>query len=268
MRIFLFSACLFSAFFPADAQVFMRQPDNAAALAMGGATVALPGVELGIANDAQAVKGEKWGLFASSAMPYELTEWQTLRFQAFAKVTETDAVGFDIHHSGIEVYAEQRFRVRYARRLGERIFLGVNGEMLRVSANEYGSANAFTGGLGFLANPWSTLWIGGQLNNPFQQSLAGSTLPTVFQVGAAWRASAAFVMTGEVEKDLERDAEIKAGFQYRPNELLVFRAGIRSHPGRPAMGAGVRVFDHLFIDTGAEWHTSLGFTPALMVSWR
>jgi len=250
------------------AQVFMRPPDNAAALGMGGASVAFPGMDLGISNDALPARGEGWGVYAGSALPYGLADFQTAIFQAYAKLGQADALSLDVVHSGIEVYSEQRFRLRYARRLGEKIYLGVGGEMMRVSANEYGSANTFTAGIGFLANPLSTLWIGGQLNNPFQQELQGTTLPTVFKVGAAWKPSKVFAFTGEMEKDLERDAEVKFGIQYHPNDLLVFRAGVRTHPGRPSLGVGVLVFDHLFIDFGAEWHTSLGFTPALLLGYR
>lgn len=251
------------------AQVFMRPFDNAAALSLGGASVAYPGLSNGLNNEALPGFGEKLGVFLSSAMPYGIGEWQTAHFQGFSRLGENDGMGLDIVHSGIEFYQEQQFRLMYGRRLGERFCLGGSAALMRVSAQEYGSANGVTFGLGVLAQALPKLWLGARLQNPFQQKIGDYETTSWMRIGAAWQSSNLFTLLAEVEKTLERTAQIKAGLEYRPVEALVFRAGTRTGgAARVSFGAGVRLKNGLALDVGSEWHPSLGITPAAMVVWR
>ncbi|MCC6459027.1 MAG: hypothetical protein IT260_01060, partial [Saprospiraceae bacterium] len=215
-----------------QAQVFMRPFDNAAALALGGATVAYPGTAIGLNNDALLGFGEKAGVFLSSALPYSIGDWQTARFQGFARLSARDGLGLDFTHSGIEAYGEQRARLLYGRQLGSKFFLGGSADMLRVTAREYGSATAFTFGLSVLANPLPKVWLGARLQNPLQLKLSEEVVPAVLHIGLAWAASSSLIVLAETEKDLDRPVQVKAGLEYRPVQVLVFRAGFRTEPAR------------------------------------
>lgn len=251
-----------------QAQVFMRPFDNAAALALGGATVAYPGTAIGLTNDALPGFGEKAGVYLSSALPYGIGDWQTARFQGFARLSARDGMGLEFMHSGIEAYGEQRARLLYGRQLGPKLFLGGSADMLRVTAQEYGSATAFTFGLSVLANPLPKVWIGARLQNPLQLKLSEEVVPAVLHIGLAWAASSSLTLLAETEKDLDRPVQVKAGLEYRPVSVLVLRAGFRSAPARVGFGAGIRLKNGLSFDTGAEWHPTLGITPAATVVWR
>lgn len=268
MRCFTFGLLIFF-FFPASAQVFMRPFDNAASLALGGATVAYAGADAGLSNEALTGFGDRAGVYLGSALPYGITGWQTAQFQGFTKLGKYDGIGLDIAHSGVEAYREQQFRLLYGRRLGERFFIGGSAAFLRVSAQEYGSANGVTFGIGLLAQVLPRFWLGARLYNPFQQEVAGETTASSMRVGAAWQASGIFTLLAEVEKSLDRDARIKTGIEYRPAEVLVIRAGVRAgSAAQMGFGAGVRLKNGLALDVGSEWHPSLGMTPAAMVAWR
>ncbi len=268
MRFFL--PILFSlAGFTASAQVFMRPVDNAAAMALGGASVAYPGTGLGMSNEAITGLGEKRGIFASSALPFGIPDWQTARFQAFTRLDANSGLGLDAVHSGIEAYSEQSLNLVYGRKLAAKLFLGGGVSLMRVSAKEYGAQNNATFSLGFLAHALPKIWIGARVFNPVQQTVARNTLPTVLRIGGAWKPSDLVVLLAEMEKDLERPTQLKAGLEYRPVAPLVLRAGVRSgRAGRVAFGAGFQLKNGLSLHAATEWHPILGFTPAAMLAWR
>ncbi|MBK9336217.1 MAG: hypothetical protein IPM98_06375 [Lewinellaceae bacterium] len=249
-------------------QVFMRPVDNAAALALGGAAVAYPGTRIGLNNDAVPGFGNKTGIFLGSALPYSIGGWQTARFQGFVRASANDGFGLDIAHAGIEAYNEQRFRFSYGRRMGNGFLLGGSADVLRVSAQEYGNATAVTFNLSALVNPLPDLWLGAQIQNPVQVEMGGAVVPAVLRIGAAWQAANTLILLAETEKDLERPAQIKAGIEYRPVPQIVLRTGIRTEPARVGFGAGLHLAGGIEIDAGAEWHPTLGLTPAAMLVWR
>jgi len=253
----------------AFAQVFMRPFDNAAAMSVGGATIAQPGYSMGVANDALLGKGERFGVLAGSAIPYGISGWQTAHLQAYTGLDKNSGLALDIAHNGTEVYAEQRFRVQYGRRLSKKLYLGANAGLARASAPEYGSANAPTFGLSVLAQALPTILIGASIQNPVQPPLADAQLPTVLRMGASWRTSEVFTLLAEMEKDIDRPAQIKVGMEYRPASVLAVRVGVRTgEVARMGFGLGLRLKNGVSVDVGSEWHPSLGLTPAAMVAWR
>ncbi len=266
---FLYTICLLFIALSSRAQVFMRPFDNAAAMALGGATIAHPSLSAGITNDAQLGRGETVGVFAGSAVPYGIGSWKTAQFQAFHKLDKNSALGLDIAHSGIEVYAEQQFRLLYGRRLGDKFYLGGGVHVLRNSAHEYGSATSASFSISLLAQVLPKVWIGAKMLNPVQQKIGDEVIRSGLRLGAAWQASGLLTLLTEMEKDLERPAQIKAGLEYSPVSALVVRAGVRSgHTARIGFGAGLKLKNGLRLDVGSEWHPTLGMTPAAMVSWR
>jgi hypothetical protein len=246
----------------------MRPVDNSAALALGGAVVAYPGAGAGLHNDAMPGMGKKAGVFLGSALPYGIGSWQSVHVQGFMRLGRQDGIGLDVTHSAIEAYGEQRFRLIYGRRLGAKFHLGGSADVMRVSAQEYGNATTMGFGISLLASPLPGLWLGVRVQNPLQLELSDAVIPTVLRVGAAWEAASTLIVLAETEKDLERPVQIKAGIEYRPLQLLALRIGLRTEPARLGFGAGVKVTNSLTIDTGAEWHPALGFTPTAMVVWR
>lgn len=266
---YLFVSCLLLLCPMLHAQVFMRTFDNAASLSLGGAGVAYPGISTGLSNEALPGFGEKIGVFLGSAIPYSISGWQTAQFQGFTKLGDNDGLGLDITHSGIEVYQEQQFRLLYGRRMGERFYFGGSAAFMRVSAQEYGSANGITFGLGILANVLPNLWLGARVHNPFQQKVGDYAASGAMRIGAAWQTSNILILLTEVEKSLDRSAQIKAGIEYRPVEVLVIRTGVRTGgASRIGFGAGIRLKNGLTFDMGSEWHPSLGITPAATLAWR
>jgi len=269
MRHLAFLTCLFLLHSALPAQVFMRPFENAAAMGMGGATIAIPSLSAGLSNEAQLGLGEQLGFWAGSALPYGVAGWQTGNVQAVVGMGKYSGVGLGIEQSTVDVYAEHRFRLAYGRRLTEAFYLGGSADVLRASAQEYGSTTMATFGLSLLAHALPDVWLGAKIQNPFQQKIGEDLVPTLLRIGASWKPSDLFLMTFETEKDLERKAMVKAGVEYRPTSMFVIRAGMRSNQlARIGFGAGLRLKNNLAIDLASEWHPSLGLTPSAMISWQ
>jgi hypothetical protein len=251
----------------AQAQVFMRPFDNAAQMALGGTGIAYPGVDNGLTNPAQLGTPVKMGIMAFSALPYSLTDWQSVGIQALVQTGRNSGFGLEVLHAGIPVYAEQRVQVQYGRKLGEKFSLGGQLMALRADAAEYGNANTVSFGIGMLAQPFERLTIGAQVTNPFSQQLGDIAIPAALRIGAAWHSSNLVWIQTEVEKDLSRPTQIKAGIEYRPHSILRLRLGARTGPTRMAMGAGLYFKNGLALDFGTEWHSTLGLTPAMMIRY-
>lgn len=247
----------------------MRPFDNAAAMGMGGATVALPNFSAGLVNEAQLGLKNKLGVFAGSAIPYSITGWQSAQIQGIVGLGSSGGIGLGVFHAGTDLYSEQRYRFSYGRRLGEKFYLGGSADVLHNNAREYGSNTAASFSLGVLAQALPQVWIGGSIQNPFQQQIGDDILPTVVRVGATWKPTELFTLALETEKDLERPAQVKAGVEYRPSSMIVIRAGTRTGKvARMAFGLGLRLKNGVAVDVGSEWHPVLGITPAAMITWN
>lgn len=247
----------------------MRPFDNAAAMGMGGATLAMPGIAAGIANEAQLGLGGKLAFFAGTAIPYTISGWQTAQFQGLIGLGKTSGVGLGIFHSSADLYAEQRFQLSYGRRLGDKFYLGASADVLHNDAQEYGASTATTFSLSMLAKALPQVWIGAKIQNPLQQKIGSDLIPTLLRIGATWKPSDLFLIALETEKDLERPTQVKAGVEYRPAPVLAIRAGTRSGKvARMTFGLGLRLKNGLSIDVGSEWHPTLGITPSAMIAWR
>ena len=250
-----------------SAQVFMPPFENAANLAMGGASTAWQQPLNGMTNPAQLANAPKIGVLAYSALPYGIVGWQSHGFQAMKKVQQRSGVALEVLHSGIEGYAEQRLQLSYGRRLSEKLALGANIMGMRVAADEYGSRNAVSFAVGITAQPLPTLQLGAMVQNPIPQKIDTFTIANILKIGAAWQPSEAFVVSVDMSKDLERPVQLRAGIEYRPNATVRLRVGARNAPSRMALGAGFALKNGLRIDFASEWHPVLGLTPAGMVSW-
>ena len=252
-----------------DAQVFMRPFDNAAAMGMGGANIAMPDFSAGLSNDGQLGLGRDFLVMAGSAIPYSLTGWQTAFVQGVFGLDKLSGVGLGVFYNGTDLYAEQRFEGSYGRRLGDKFFLGGALDVFHNSAREYGSSTAVSLGISLLAQVLPQVWMGMKIQNPFQQRMGADPIPTIFRVGACWKPTEIFLMALETEKDLDRPTQVKMGVEYRPMSALAIRAGTRAGKvARMSFGVGLRLKHGISIDVGSEWHPTLGVTPAASVLWH
>jgi len=192
--------------------------------------------------------------------------------QAVAPAARTWArhgvVAFEAQRFGGALYNETRVGAGYGYRFGQ-ISLGARVDMLQVSIEGLGSRRVVLGTLGgqieVLPN---RLTFGASLYNLGQTKLASyqdERVPTVLKAGLAYRPGAQVLLVVETEKDVERDANFKAGLEYRPVPVLAVRLGLATLTEQASAGVGVAA-GAFQIDYAAAFQQALGFSHHLSIS--
>ncbi|MDB5234877.1 MAG: hypothetical protein JWR44_1870 [Hymenobacter sp.] len=177
-------------------------------------------------------------------------------------------VAVEAQRFGGTLYNETRLGLGYGYRLGQ-ISLGGRVDMLQVSIEGLGSRRVVLGTLGGQIEiiP-QRLSFGASLYNLSQTKLASyqdERVPTVLRAGLAYHPSSQVLLLVETEKDVERDANFKAGLEYRPVPVLAVRLGLASLTEQASAGVGVAA-GAFQIDYAASFQQALGFSQHLSVS--
>lgn len=177
-------------------------------------------------------------------------------------------VAIEAQRFGGTLYNETRVGAGYGYRLGQ-ISLGGRVDMLQVSTEGLGSRRVVLGTLGGQIEVVpQRLSFGAALYNLSQTRLASyqdERVPTVLKAGLAYRPSEQVLLLVETEKDVERDANFKAGLEYRPVPALAARLGLASLTEQASAGIGV-VAGNFQLDYAAAFQQALGFSQHLSVS--
>ncbi|GAA4354268.1 hypothetical protein GCM10023185_15870 [Hymenobacter saemangeumensis] len=176
-------------------------------------------------------------------------------------------VGLEAQRFGGRLYNETRLGAGYGYRLGL-ISLGGRLDVLQVSIEGLGSRRVVLGSLGgHVEVVPGRLAFGAALYNLNQARLASyqnERVPTVLKAGLAYRPTTQVLLLAETEKDVERDANFKAGLEYRPVALLAARIGLASLTEQVTAGLGLTA-SSFQLDYAAAYQQALGFSHHLSV---
>jgi hypothetical protein len=67
----------------------------------------------------------------------------------------------------------------------------------------------------------------------------------------------------DVDKDIDFGPRLRIGVEYTLANVLALRVGGVSNPGTFHAGIGLEISKRFNIDLGTGYHTALGFTPAI-----
>ena len=178
-------------------------------------------------------------------------------------------VGFTAQRFGGKLYSEQRLGLGYGYQLGT-VRVGARVEVLQTSIEGLGSRRTVAASLGGQADIIPRkLTFGATLYNLNQARLAeyqDERLPTVLRAGLAWRPAEKVLLLLETEKDVEQDADFKAGLEYLPLPALALRAGLSTLTSQLTGGVGLRT-GAFRIDYAAGWHETLGLSQQLSAAY-
>jgi len=179
-------------------------------------------------------------------------------------------LGLEAQRFGGVLYNELRLGAAYGYRLGV-ISVGGRLDALQVSFQDLGSRRTLAASLGGQAEivP-QRLTLGVYLYNLGQARLADyqdERVPTVLRAGLAYRAGKQVLLLAEAEKDVERDAGVKAGLEYLPVPAVAVRLGYASLSQQASGGVGVRA-GSFQLDYAAGWHSALGLSQYFSLGWQ
>lgn len=176
--------------------------------------------------------------------------------------------GLMVQYFGISDYNEQKVGLSYARKLFEKLSLGVQFDYINTRIREYGNAGVFTFELGFSAPLNKEITVGGRIFSPMRVSLTeGEELPGVLGVGFSYTPSKKVTFNGEVEKSIENDLVIRAGIEYQLHPVVAIRVGGNANPTLATFGAGFKINENFHIDVATSYHQVLGISPGFGVRY-
>jgi hypothetical protein len=122
------------------------------------------------------------------------------------------------------------YNLSYGRALTEKLSLGLTGKMINAKLDDV-SANAFAADLGAMYKVQGNLMLAASLTNvgsKLKFISEGDSLPMAFHLGATFRPSAQWMVTGEVVYPKTGLASMHVGGEWRPLEALALRTGYRT----------------------------------------
>ncbi len=212
------------------------------------------------------VKDFGFGLFSERRF---LVSGLDLMNASIALPTKTGTFGISANLFGRKEYNEKMIGLSFGKAFGKKFSAGLKFNYLNYAIQEYGQRNLFTFDVGFQYLPNNKVLIGAHVFNPVPielEKVYGEKIATIMRLGLAYMPTKKLTLLGEIEKDLVFQPIIKFGIEYQVAEKFFLRGGFNSYPLRGTFGFGVHL-KQFNIDVGGNYHSFLGITPQLSLSY-
>ncbi len=189
---------------------------------------------------------------------------------SFSMRTTSLGIGGFYSHFGYELYSESQVGFAIARKINDIFSLGIQLDYFRTSIAEgYGSAGTATGEIGLFAEPVEGLCFGAHLFNPASFNFGDIKsseyeLPLIFRFGMAYDHQNTFILSAEVEKTTDYEANLKFGAEYALTNTIMLRTGLTTKPVTNTFGIGLQ-FEKFRFDFAFSRHIILHYTTHLSI---
>ena len=186
---------------------------------------------------------------------------------AVALPTTSGNFGLKADYFGDASYNETGLGLAYARKLGNKIDVGIQFNYYSFKTAGYGNASAVNAEAGMILHITDELNVGFHVYNPTSVTI-GKTgeekMPAIYAAGLGYDVSSRLFMGAEIEKIEDQPVNVNAGMQYYFDEKLFASAGISSAVASYYFGFGVAI-KNIQLSAVASIHPQLGITPGLML---
>ena len=180
------------------------------------------------------------------------------------------AFGLSVGQFGYSLYNENKIGLSYGQRLSDHFSLGIQLNYLNTQIGEgYGSKSAFSGNLGLLAEVSDQVKVAAIIINPNRVKLAeyqNERIPTILKLAVSYEFSEKVILMSEIQKDIDFDYNAILALEYLATDYFYLRAGYGTNPSTSTFGFGVKLKD-FDIDIASGFHSTLGFTPQISLSY-
>lgn len=193
---------------------------------------------------------------------------QELSSYSFAAAFPTASGNFGIggDYFGSTAYNETAAEFAYAKKLGQKVDIGLGFNYFSLQASGYGATSSITFNAGTVLHLTDAVQAGVHVYNPLGMKI-GKTgeekLPSIYSVGLGYDASEQLFIGAEIIKAEDEPLSVNAGLQYKFADNLIARGGISSATSVYYIGFGIQL-KNLRLDATASFHPYLGVTPGLL----
>jgi hypothetical protein len=218
-------------------------------------------------NQAGLAELENVGFLLSTEQRFLISDLNNFGV-GFAMPTNSGTFGVSIHYFGFEDFNQSKIGLTYARKLMEKLSVGIQFDMLSTQISEYGNTNLLTFEIGIQSELIENLLLGFHLYNPVKlEIIEDEYLPTILRAGATYTASKKLMLHAELEKDFDFPFIFKGGIEYELADDFWLRVGVHTNPTALSFGLGYQMKSGLRFDLASNYHQELGFTPSLGVGY-
>ncbi|MGC4036957.1 MAG: hypothetical protein QM764_13450 [Chitinophagaceae bacterium] len=243
--------------------------------------VAAPGIGLGaysntnrdvfsfVANQASLARFTNSGVGIYGERRFLLNELSLYNI-VFTLPTTSGNFAVKASYFGSATYNETQTALAYARKLSDKVDIGVQFNYNGVKASGYGTAAAISFEGGLILHLTDKLNAGIHLNNPVGGKYnkgENEKLPFVYTAGLGYEASRQFFASAEIQKEEDQPVNVNIGLQYKFIPQLFAKAGIATATSSYWFGLGTMLKDFR-IDVITSYHPQLGLTPGLMIVYN
>lgn len=189
---------------------------------------------------------------------------------AFALTTQSGNFGINAGYFGFSGYNESQIGLAYARKLGDKIDMGVQFDYNSIRIAGYGNATAVNFQIGAIMHLSEKLHagihvfnpVGGRFGKDLQEKLASA-----YKAGMGYEASDKFFVSAEIQKVENLPVNVLAGMQYKFLPQLLARVGINTETSIAYLGLGLQL-KSFRLDVTASRHPQLGISPGLLLLYN
>lgn len=215
-------------------------------------------------NSASLAQLSSTALGISTERKFMLAELSTINFSG-ALINSKANLAVTLHTSGFDGYRESEAGLFAARKLGDKIDVGINFSYASIAIPGYGKSNAVSGEAGVILHLSEQVHAGIQIKNPAGGRFTGSggnKLPALYSLGILYETSKTACLSILVLKEESQPVNVNAGFKYLIHPRLWAIAGISSSSSSLYMGAGL-LLSSFRIEISSAYHQLLGYSPQL-----
>jgi hypothetical protein len=217
-------------------------------------------------NQASLAQMKNASVGAYGERRFMLNELSLYQF-AIAVPTNSGNLGVKAGYFGFSEYNESQMGLAYARKLGNKVDIGVQFNYNGIQASGYGNSSAINFEIGTVFHLTDKLNAGVHAYNPVGGKYGKNSeekLASIYTVGLGYEASDKFLVSAEIEKEENQPVNVNAGMQYKFLPQFMIRAGIVTNTSVLYGGASL-VLKAFRLDVVAGYHPQLGVTPGLLL---
>ena len=236
--------------------------------AMGNAGVALQDVWAAQKNQAGLANLNKAMIAFGYENRFSVKELST-QSAVFAIPFKKITIGAAFQSYGVDAYKEIKTGLSLAKSFGPKLLVAINLNYHQLKIENYGSSKSFSVEVGLQYEAFPHLWLGTHISNPNQSKYGINSeqiIPAHIQFGANYIFSNQLMISSEVEKILDAQADFKAGLEYKVVKIVALRGGISVNPFKQYVGFGIN-YEKLNIDFSVASHPVLGYSPQIAVGY-
>lgn len=162
---------------------------------------------------------------------------------------------------GYEHYNENIFGLAYSRNFGPHLNIGLKLDYMFLKFSEkYNNRSTATFELGIQYNINERLCLGAYIFNPIHVKIRSpnkGSIPIIMKLGLSYYIIDNFMITTEIEENIQTDFSYRLGIEYEVYKKLFIRSGFQLKPELFTFGIGYDI-KNFVIDICGEMHHRLG----------